>query len=511
MQTSRKIPMSIWVILGLFLLLISIPYIYSWFLAGNDRVFGGFLLNPIDGNSYFAKMMLGWTGQWEFHLLYSSQYGDGSPLFLFYIFLGHTARWFGLSIPLVFQIARLIGAISLFFAGYHLSLSLFPQSEVWAKRLLLLLTFGSGMGWILLTTGSITSDFWVAEAYPFLSAYSNPHFCFGLAISIEILLRYRSVRDLNTVVLIGFLALLESVIMPFEVILCGAIGGLLFLVDVVRKKAISWKWLLAVGIGGGIFVLYQYYITSQDALLNAWNAQNNTASPAIWDFILSFSPVLILAGIQLCRKKDTNSPIQEIMAAWIVAAFILIFIPFNLQRRFLLGFYIPCATLAVMFVHDLFMNKPKQFKWLYPTLLALSLPTNLLVITAGMNPQNISDSVIYPSRDLLDGLTWLRDNVTDTAVALSHSDVGLFVPAYSGMHVVYGHPFETIHAEETELLVNDIYAGSYSNEEVTEILEGWNVDWVIIDQSNPNFEAQLIYSGWQPVFEQGNVNIYSYP
>jgi len=511
MQTSRKIPVSIWVMLGLFLLLISIPYLYAWSLDGDARVFGGFLLNPIDGNSYYAKMMLGWSGQWEFHLLYTALDGSGSPLFIFYILLGHIARLLGMSIPLTFHLARLIGGICLFFSIYRLSSTIFSKSEAWVKRLTFLLAFGSGMGWVLLTSGVITSDFWVAEAYPFLSAYSNPHFCLGLAILIELLLRYRKVNSVKATFIIGSLAFLESLIMPFGIILCAVIGGLLFIFDMIRKKTTAWLWLFAVGVVGGIFVLYQYYITNQDPLLVEWNAQNITTSPSLVDFLLSFSPVLVIAIFGVFRKKKTDEPIQEILTAWIIASILLVFIPFNLQRRFLFGFYVPCAALATIFIRDMISSNSKKLKWFFPVILVLSLPTNILIIAAGMNHQIVNDPVIYPSADLIAGLDWLNENGTNGEVVLASTEVGLFVPAYTGLHVVYGHPFETIHADETEEIVSDLYTGFLSNDEVSAAIENWDVDWIIFDQNNLSLESQIRSIGWQTVFQQGNVAIFSPP
>ena len=43
---------------------------------------------------------------------------------------------------------------------------------------------GSGVGWLAVVFGKFTSDFWVAEAYPFLSMYTNPHFSLGLGLMI---------------------------------------------------------------------------------------------------------------------------------------------------------------------------------------------------------------------------------------------------------------------------------------------------------------------------------------
>ena len=50
----------------LFVALISASYLWAYQSSGNEYEFGGFLLNPIDGNSYLAKMYQGWLGNWRF-------------------------------------------------------------------------------------------------------------------------------------------------------------------------------------------------------------------------------------------------------------------------------------------------------------------------------------------------------------------------------------------------------------------------------------------------------------
>ena len=47
---------------------------------------------------------------------------------------------------------------------------------------------GLGLGWLALPFGGVPSDFWVAEAYPFLSSYANPHFPLSLALLLWLML-----------------------------------------------------------------------------------------------------------------------------------------------------------------------------------------------------------------------------------------------------------------------------------------------------------------------------------
>ena len=56
------------------------------------------------------------------------------------------------------------------------------------QRFGLIVILGSGLGWIAAFFQQSTSDLWVAEAYPFLSAYTNPHFPLAIALMLFLLI-----------------------------------------------------------------------------------------------------------------------------------------------------------------------------------------------------------------------------------------------------------------------------------------------------------------------------------
>src|SRR4030042_5617993 len=92
------------------------------------------------------------------------------------------------------------------------------------------------MGWLAFPFGKITSDLWISEAYPFLSAYTNPHFALGLALMLILLTFIVKGNGLNeshpdhkritSGLRVGLTSLLLAIISPFGVIvvlvvLCG--------------------------------------------------------------------------------------------------------------------------------------------------------------------------------------------------------------------------------------------------------------------------------------------------
>src|SRR3970282_1263171 len=106
----------------LVLFLNILPFALAVRAGGDQFVFDGVLLNPIDGHTYLAKMYQGYRGDWRFTLPYTADSGQGAYMNLFYLLLGHLARFTGLSFPLVFSLARIL-------AGLLLLISLFRFFE----------------------------------------------------------------------------------------------------------------------------------------------------------------------------------------------------------------------------------------------------------------------------------------------------------------------------------------------------------------------------------------------
>ena len=84
----------VWVALGL-VVVSSLPYLVAWGVTPESAHFTGLIFNPQDGNSYIAKMRQGFAGSWSFRLPYTPEPHDGAPVYLFYLFWGHVARWTG--------------------------------------------------------------------------------------------------------------------------------------------------------------------------------------------------------------------------------------------------------------------------------------------------------------------------------------------------------------------------------------------------------------------------------
>ena len=479
------------VLLLLFLVATNLPYIYGFASSTNGLVFGGLIQNPIDGNSYLAKMYQGYQGDWKFYLPYSIERGDGAYLFLFYLFLGHLSRWFGLPLIVVFHLARVFASVALFLSVLFFVENLLPPENNYRKLALVLCLFGSGLGWLAFFFNLFTADIWVAEAFPFLAAYTNPHFPLGLALILFLLIYSYRVKSVRSYLLTATLGMFLAIVLPFGIVVLAGI----FLVESIWKylseRQISIQPLLML-IGGGVCLLYQFFVTLYDPVLTEWNTQNMTISPPLWDVILSLSPAFFLAFIGYRKAASLLSAFSfRILYGWAFFDLALIYFPFNLQRRFMLGLYIPFSLLAVIGLIEICDKVKSRGRYVYSIVIAASVLTNVLVISAGFFGILGRDAKIFYSQAKNEAFNWIVANTPKESIILASEEMGLLIPAHTGRRVVYGHPFETVHAEQRKESVKRFFQGTMDHKEINRLLENDGVDYILWSDRNENA------TGWE--------------
>lgn len=498
------------VLIFVFLALITLPFIYAWFSADRAHVFGGFLLNPIDGNSYLAKMREGYNGAWLFTLPYTAQPGAGAAINLYYLFLGHASAVLGLSLLFTFHAARVLGALLLALTLCRFFAAIFPdrRARLWALALAL---FGSGLGWLALAFGAFTSDLWVAEAYPFLAAFANAHFALGLALQIALLTPLAA----NLVYVRGtaatlFAALLLSLVYPFGWLVVMAVLTSWLIVRRLRHAKLSAetrRWLCIL-VGGLPFSLYSLWVVNTHPVLSQWTQQNLTPAPAFLDFLVSFSPVLVLAflAVYLARRKPTEHVL--LLATWLLVGIVLIYFPSSLQRRFVSGLYVPTVGLAMFALQSLARN-PQTLKRLALAMFVFSVPTNLLVLSSSVQAARSQNAAVYLELGELQAYGWLDQNALPTDIVLASPDSGLYLPVYADVRVIYGHPFETVQAEERRDEMQRFYTGKLNDTELANYLEFTGVGFVLYGPRERALGSLPELPGWQVAYSAGAVEIWA--
>jgi len=470
-----------WGLTALVLVVAAAPYLALWLRAGHAFVFSGLVYNPQDGYSYLAKMREGWMGAWRFTLPFTPHPGRGAYLYLFYLALGHLARPLGLSLPLLYNLARLGGAVALVWALGRFFGALFPE-DAFARRFAWAASvFALGMGWLVLPWAYPTppADMWFSDAYPLLALLTNAHFPWALA-GVIMLLRPGRPRWWDALIALG-VALLS----PFGVVLAGVLLAVQFAVEYTFPTGAgrpcgalrfpggeTFCRGLLVAAGGVPYTAYVAWVTHHDPLLAQWTAQNRTLLPPWWNLLAAFAPWVLVAVAGVWRRH----PARRWLVLWAGAALGLAVLPLAVQRRFLLGFEVPLVGLAALWVAG------RQRRGLWAAVLGGAVVPSLVLVLV-MFPWRIGvrqPSWWFLTRDEQRAMVWLREHTPREAVVLAAPQTGALIPAWSGRRVLYGHPMETLDGPRYRELVGDFFRRCLKGRAAWAFLHDEGVDYIFL-------------------------------
>jgi hypothetical protein len=523
-MTERVIDQTEWrwvfISSSLLLVLILLPYLYAYGAAVPYHRFGGFLVNPIDGNSYLAKMYQGAEGSWEFRLLYSPDPRNGVFLFTFYLFLGRVARWLGLELVLILHVTRLLGALYML-----LMLYLFVADwtdDVTQRRITWgLAAVGSGFGWLWLLTGRAAPDLFVPEAYPLYAAYANAHFPWVIALLLWIahtlarvfLFEQEAHAELNIKTL-GLVAatLIVMAAAPFALAPLGAGVGIFLAYCWWKRRRFPTRelgWASVVLVSALPWAAYDVWALSEaNPVVHAWAAQNQTLSPPPWEWAIGFGPLLLLAGIAIWAKVTVRAINEEdvFLLAWLGANALLLYAPISLQRRLSIGLIAPLSVYAGLGLTRVVMPLAAR-RWrpvVLAAIFALAVPSTVIALALPMVGVTGLDERMYITNEEQVALDWIETNTPRDSVVLASPSFSLFVPAYTGRRVVYGHQFETVRAEERLSEVLDFYHGQDCG-----VLEREGVDYVVFGPRERALDDDTCMPHTRPVYQAGGVEIFA--
>ena len=121
---------------------------------------------------------------------------------------------------------------------------------------------------------------------------------------------------------------------------------------------------------------------------------------------------------------------------------LMLYVPLGLQRRFMLGLYVPLAGLASIGLDFLLPRRKGLAVAAICLVVILVIPTNLMILMGGTQAVQTKDSRVFLTAEEKEGLDWIAANTPKNALILASPEMGLYVPAYTGRRVIYGHPFE---------------------------------------------------------------------
>jgi hypothetical protein len=461
--------------------LASLPYVVVHFTTPPDLRFVGTLLNPLDGDTYLAKMQFGAQGDWLFHLPYTAQDHLGAFVLTHYLALGHVAKWTHLPIPWVYHLARVLAGFALLLAVYAL-ITHVTQDLTERRIAFLFVALSSGLGWLAVIFGHLgTSDLVIPESNTFYGLHINPHFPLAMALMVGMMLiasRTPEGQEVRGTIALTVASLALAIVQPFAVVTVYVALGVYLALCWWRDRRIAWPVVWRAFIAGMVtlpLLVYTLWVTQADPVLRGWTAQNVTPSPPVWDYVLGYGLILALAvpGAVIAARRRSDADL--LLLAWVGVTALLLYAPFALQRRFSLGLHVPLAILAAMGLCSVAKRK-RIWGWA----LAATLPTTLLVIVLALGGGLKHDPRLFVSTDEAAAMDWLHDHAPRDAVVLASPEMGIFIPAWSGRRVVYGHPFETVDAERMKARVETFFASGTSDAEREAMLREWRAAFVYV-------------------------------
>jgi hypothetical protein len=495
--------------------LTSLPYLLAWQLAPAGTQYTGLLVNPLDGESYYAKMQEGARGDWLFRLPFTSEPQSGAFVYTLYLALGHLAAALGLPIPIVYHLARLGAGMLLLLAAYQFIARFFDRVST-RRAAFLLLGFSAGLGWLLAPLGLTTADLWVAEGFTFLSILINPHFPLALAL---MLLIFIAIIDLpaddghtgRRLVGAAAASLALAVVHPIAVPITLAILGVHLLLLAWHQQRIPWRQMAgigSVGVAAAPLMLNALIAFTTNPALAAWSAQNLTPSLPPWSYILGYGLVLLLAlgGAVLALRRRQSRDL--FLLAWVGSTAVLLYLPFALQRRFITGLHIPLVLLAAIGLEQIVWPRiqARSKGLVTASIIAFTALTSLFVPAVAVGGVARGLPPLVMSQGEAEACAWLHDNTAWTDTVLTPPETGQFIPAWAGNRVVYGHPFETIDARAKEAEVARFYSGEANETERQALLERYGVRYILVHplQDNP----AMTIPGLTAVWSGGDVTLY---
>ena len=479
--------------------LASLPTIYAWALAGDDHVFTGFVYNTEDGNSYIAKMRVGARGEWLYHNRYTPEPHKPALVFPFHLLLGKLGAGLGLSMVLTYQLARVLFGLFLLFTIYVFVARF--TSDVITRRVAWALTaVGSGLGWALLALGSsewlgtLSLDYWVPEAYLFLVLYSLPHLAAAetlLLWSLLSVLRAFEGEGYRWCLYAAAAAFFMTWIVPFYSGVLAAVLGAYLLSLFLRRRRFPWRetgLTVLAGFGALPPVMYNAWVFTTNSSFATWAAQLHLPSPHPLHYLLGYALLLVPAvrgAIQAIRRESEE---WLLLVAWVLVAPILVYLPFNPQRRMIVAAQVPLALLAATGMVTWF---PKRRLVLVAFVVVASL-SNLLLVFGNLGPIRQRTAPIYRPADEIAVLEWLNVHSEPGESVLASFEVGNVIPAWTDLHVFTGHGPETMHKAEKTVALRRFFDANTGDAWRQSLLRDYGLDYAFYGPD----ERSL--GGWDP-------------
>lgn len=461
-------------------LLSILPLITGYATEGPEEHFMGVAVHVTDANNHLHLAQQAKEGA----LLFTNRFtAEDVPALLFnpyHLVIGWTAWLLGAKVVAVYNAYQIIFSFVFLLVLYHF-IAEYVKDRKTRTVAMLLAAFSSGLGLWWALSKQLTGkwlppiDLWLTDMNTFLSL-DQGHFTLSMTLLLLIFLKAKKAfeqKDTKSAAVAGALGLLLSTIHLFDVVTMAAVLTVWFAVRRFNDGKWDWQEFKQLAVIGAITapgVLYYAGVFLLNPAYAAWNSLNQTTTPPLYSILSGIGLIAILAVIAIWKRGLEKKSPYLFMTIWTITTMVLIYLPFNVQRRFLLGVHIPLSILAASaLTTDIAPLVKKQWRTaLVATLIILAAATTIYVTmlhVTQLHEMTGDDysNVKYLTTSEYDALIWLDANTDDNDVVLAPLALSNHIPAVSGNKVYVGHWAQTIDYEQKKAQADFFYTGLMSS------------------------------------------------
>lgn len=538
-RSIMKIKLIVYLILAAgFLLFTNLVYINYALHSTPDYQYTG--ANPhaaADKLVYMSMIQQGREGVLFMKNLHTTEPQKGLLLSPHWYVIGQTANLFNVSNNTSYQLYRVLFIISFLILLYIILGKLFKKSAKFNLAAVFVL-FTGGVGWfILLRFPELLSsskgqlkflyapvDLYVTEGNTLLNFTQAPLFSLSqvlILLVFYLFISYRDRRDYKIDILNSFVVAFLILIHPYNAAVIFAVLGSWSIWYLTYKK--DWlviRKLLIVMFGGVVGMAYNIYMLWTEPVIAEWLKQNLVYSPPIKQYILGYGllfPLWIIGLVAVYRKKR-NDPWWMLMLIWSTIVWLLIYLPIDINRRFVNGWHISLAIVAAYGFYFLYQKCLRLWLKIFFSVVTITILVSsigfFLFISVYFSPATYSYGYYYINTEERSVIEFLRDNTNEPDNILT-SDMKTSFTLVSQLNraVFRGHDHQTPTFMLKQQQMDWFFGTNQGLESLgrkKSFLQDNDIDYVVLNQSRREEMVEWLLEAdyLELLFQTENLSVY---
>lgn len=498
-----------------------------------------------DYNLYLSKIRQGTQGRWTAVEKYTSEPHRGSLIQEFYLVLGHIGAIIDLDPNGSYLLGRILLAPFLMIIILTICFHYFGTYLWRLIALTIVVVSGSFPKFIHDSEGTmqiVRHMEWWSNIDALQRITFIPHILFGQILSFFLLYRLtmsrRDVPGITQIVFYVFLGNIAGIVFPPSIITLNVTLLILISLQLVKDKRLSHQSIVRLFFcfGASVSLLYLFIMTKQFP----WSAlvefhRTHPMMIPFWDYIMGTGPAFFLgfAGmiVAVFRRDRTLNPLIFWVLTTLIFAIIFTHVKEQSPLRFTqTGLFIPLGILTAYFFRQVYhmSNLGRPGKILIGSIICVYMLISIFMMHNSLRWQTTwigqrlganvplvpyPPQAMYPLKEWMDAIRWLRDHTNQEEVVLADITAGNHIPAYAGNTVYFGQA-NTVDYERKQIEVIRFFEGKMSEREGELFLQNGKIRYIFysIQEKERNGGKNLpsLYPFIRPVFENSTAAIYRF-